>query len=122
MSGEDGGGFDPDGELATLNLDPQERGLSFSLRPEIYRRLCSACLSVASEAMTIRKCHHGPGAIVQIFSRDVLVTLGVGETLTLFVQDLDSCEVKQQLLGEENSSEGWERIRRTMKLILGDMK
>jgi hypothetical protein len=85
--------------------------LVWNEKTKTYRRLALACLSVRSDLMTIRKLRdESPGAIVEIFSRDVLVTLNVDGTwnlLSLFVHEsLDSCATRLLLSEESPRSAG----------------
>jgi hypothetical protein len=117
------GAGDPDSSLQILTLSPQEHGATFSLEPETYCRLASACLSVATDLMTIRRLGKDlPGAIIDLYSNDYLLRLTVQPELKAVSLDLfatlDSPEAGC-LLSVEDSLEGWQRIRHTMHLVSG---
>ena len=118
-----GGDIDPESELMTLTLSPQEHGATFSLSDESYRRLAATCLSVRADLITIRRLGKDlPGAIVDCYCGDCLLTIAVDAKLGVISLDLhatlDSPE-SSCVLSAEDSKEGWRRIRHMMAGILG---
>jgi hypothetical protein len=74
MSGED----DPDSELMTLELAPNETGISFGLPFGTYRSLASSALDAGADLMTIRKLRdERPGCIVDLYVKDCLFIIDV---------------------------------------------
>ena len=100
---------------------PQETGATFSLKLETYRRLASACLSVRTDLMTIRKPRdEEPGCVVDLYGDDCMLSVSVASVISLdFYAALDSPE-PSRLLTAEDSGEASKIAKHLITAVLGE--
>jgi hypothetical protein len=114
-----------DTELATIEIDANERGESFGLDPErqTWSRLANAALSVRGLPI-VRKPRNGvKGCVIELIGRTML-TIRIDpdrDVVILERQELDS--VESHLVCEvPDDRQGWRRIRCAAEYFLGSRK